>query len=568
MGSLTELEGVAMNIITMITASIHAIAQGQSSLHDPSALHMQHVKRCDLGNHNQKRKDDGHANINLVRLGGYLDVLKDEEWGKPGLKGVAEELGLVDQEYHRLKQALGETRYYSWGMMGDGSDELDNYLDRLVPRINSKLSSKRTCTNPSRPVTSQTSSCFLLLAGNTLSTTSQEICNKSKSEGDEIVDFLDDYVIMIIIIIIFALSQSAKHISKAVGEEDNEEHRHHVALRCFLYALLLSPQRHEPPDAGNNNNNNPMVTKDELIRQWAAQGFLTTTSKPRALVQEDFHSKGIRHHDDAYQIGNLIVQTFQEHSVLKLPFSPATEGEEATKTAARFLAYHGLVTDNLTEGDIFQEEQWLQDKRWIGMTCKQGMKDQAWHTNMKWLSKEEEPSGTAALVLRGCSKESSWFTKLNHLLPKLPSLLVLDLSYTPVESVPPSVWCLPNIQFLSLRGCSNLETLSSFYNDERTTSQEDRNINTNLLYLDLSYSAIKSFHCALFQNIPNLQELVLISCDNLVELPPSITALSSLTKLVVTGTQIKYFPENMFQDMKNLQSLELTDDKRLTEDIY
>ncbi|KAE8802064.1 putative disease resistance protein [Hordeum vulgare] len=61
----------------------------------------------------------------------------------------------------------------------------------------------------------------------------------------------------------------------------------------------------------------------------------------------------------------------------------------------------------------------------------------------------------------------------------------------------------------------------------------------------------------------NLEELILTSCSNLVELPPSMASLSSLTTLVVIGTQIKYFPKKIFEEMQKLQSLKLIDNKNL-----
>lgn len=44
--------------------------------------------------------------------------------------------------------------------------------------------------------------------------------------------------------------------------------------------------------------------------------------------------------------------------------------------------------------------------------------------------------------------------------------------------------------------------------------------------------------------------------------PPS-ALLSSLTTLEVTGTQIKYFPQKIFEEMQKLQSLKLIDNKEL-----
>ncbi|KAI5021237.1 hypothetical protein ZWY2020_055082 [Hordeum vulgare] len=66
-----------------------------------------------------------------------------------------------------------------------------------------------------------------------------------------------------------------------------------------------------------------------------------------------------------------------------------------------------------------------------------------------------------------------------------------------------------------------------------------------------------------WHDMSNLEELILTSCSNLVELPPSMASLSSLTTLVVIGTRIKYFPRKIFEEMQKLQSLKLIDNKNL-----
>lgn len=517
----------------------------------PRKKHFDQVIKVSLINPEEKRGGEGSLECQLVAA-------------------VAQELGLLDQEYHSYKQSMEEAHYFSW-------DDQDGYhggylFTKMPPRIIATLASKTyllVVENLYKPIMPGTFTNIFGLPPApgwsesewVVSCTSREDCSKSKSEDDIVYESFSDDDIMVLII--SALHQSAKDISKAVGQEDDVEHWHRVALRCFHYALLLFPQRHEPPNADKNNGVN--VTKEELIRHWAAQGFLTASNSPRAAQENMIHNMGIRHHDDVYQVGNIILQTFQDYSLLKLPFSPTTETDEPTETAAHFLAYHCLIVEHHTQDRIFHE--WLRNKiGWIKLDCKQGMEDRGWHVSRNWLSKEE-PNGLTSLILRGCSNKSNWFTELDHLLPKLPSLLVLDLSYTPLESVPHSVWCLPNIQFLSLRGCYNLTNLSSSSSSERTASQEDSNTKISLLYLDLSYSGINSFQCVLFQNMPLLQELVLVKCDNLLELPTSVTALSSLIKLEVSGTQIKYFPKNMFKDMQSLQSIKLIDNNKLMDEI-
>ena len=56
-------------------------------------------------------------------------------------------------------------------------------------------------------------------------------------------------------------------------------------------------------------------------------------------------------------------------------------------------------------------------------------------------------------------------------------------------------------------------------------------------------------------------ELLLLECSNLEGLPPSVAALSSLTRFELTRTQIKYLPVDIFQEMKKLRSLKLIENK-------
>ncbi|KAF8715451.1 hypothetical protein HU200_027102 [Digitaria exilis] len=64
--------------------------------------------------------------------------------------------------------------------------------------------------------------------------------------------------------------------------------------------------------------------------------------------------------------------------------------------------------------------------------------------------------------------------------------------------------------------------------------------------------------------MPNLIELLLVKCSNLEELPSSAAALSTLAKLELTGSQIKSFSVEMFEEMNNLQSLKLIDNSKLS----
>ena len=169
-------------------------------------------------------------------------------------------------------------------------------------------------------------------------------------------------------------------------------------------------------------------------------------------------------------------------------------------------------------------------------------------------------------IMRYCSQQSRFFKKqlaFDHFMATLHCLCALDLSYTPLESLPPSICYLQKLQLLSLRGCYRLTSPFSFPDAEINLCHNNCNRMLSLLYLDLSYSNIYTFQCDFFHSMPNLKELLLVRCSNLEELPPSIAVLSSLTTLEIIGTQIKSFPIEIFEEMGKFQSLKLIDNKLL-----
>ncbi len=76
------------------------------------------------------------------------------------------------------------------------------------------------------------------------------------------------------------------------------------------------------------------------------------------------------------------------------------------------------------------------------MTSKQQeMENQAWHLSTQLLGKEESNDPTT-FILRHFLHTSTLLNLIDNILPKLPCLRVLDLSYTQLESLPPTVWSL------------------------------------------------------------------------------------------------------------------------------
>ncbi|CAM0958573.1 unnamed protein product [Alopecurus aequalis] len=431
---------------------------------------------------------------------------------------AAKELGLLGEYYNSLKEKHDQLQYYTYGCDGAGLS-LQNHVQLISP-------------------------------------TSQDAYIKSKTEDDGVISVDKDEHIAFLTL--FALRRSAEHILNMVRQE-SIEYWHHMALDCFHYAMVIFAKH--PQVAA--------ITLDELIHQWA-----TLLPRMTGTISGNIKCSCIR------RIGRIILEAFQKYSLLQLPFSPASEAHEVTNTGAHFLAYHGLIAEGITVDELADNK-----KKWISFVGDHGC-----HVSREWLlSQEEGTRGTIALILRSCSEHI--LTKLNHFLPELCFLRLLDLSYTPLKSLPSSIGCLQNLRLLSFRGCHNLKTLfissttcatdstentssplSTLYQLEildmngvpfSCITQDVAKQKTNLIYLDMSYSEITAFPPKFFEDMSNLEELILVNCSNLVELPPSMAALSSLMTLEITGTQIKYFPWKIFEEMQKLQSLKLIDNNNL-----
>ncbi|XP_039818560.1 uncharacterized protein LOC120681082 [Panicum virgatum] len=457
---------------------------------------------------------------------------------------VAEQLGLLEHKYDMVDDA--ELRYYTYDMEKKQDDSVSPLeLKSIALQIMQNLLTKKyllvvhNLDRPIKPIVLEDTTEGLWLPAPwwkhsfwIVSTTSQDVYDRSNKPDEPrvIESFAGDDIL---ILTLHSLEQAAKYISVAVGHGE-EKYWHHVAVQCFHYAtmLLLIPcsSNVDPPKCDAQAD----VSSDVLIRQWAAQGILPVM-KPS--VQEKMGDTDGYHcqyyGDDIYQLGNVILEAFREYSLLQLPFSPATKDDEATISAAHFLAYHSLVVEPLTSGELCEgNHSQLEHMQWISHVG-----DQGWHVSRDWLS--QGSSGPTTLIIRHCSQHSRLFMKLesDDFLAKLPCLLVLDISYTPIESLPPSICCLQKLQLLSLRGCYNLRSPFSFPDTEIALCEKNSNKKLNLLYLDLSYSNISTFQCDFFHSIPTLKELLLVKCSNLEELPPSALALSSLTKLEIIGNK-------------------------------
>ncbi|XP_044953889.1 uncharacterized protein LOC123404039 [Hordeum vulgare subsp. vulgare] len=489
---------------------------------------------------------------------------------------AAKELGLLDQYYNGIKEKHDQVQYYTYGCDDDGrtSEDLEWHVQgTIVPQVIKHLVSQRymlVAENLQWPIESHS---LTLDAGlpspmwsNSrwlISTASHDAYNKN----DHLLSIDEDEHVMVLTL--YALHQSAEHILNMTRQE-NKEYWHQRALQCFHYAMAIFA-KHSQVVA---------VTSDELIHHWAAQGILPSMV---AIKEEEQETTTISSKcSNMHQVGMVILEAFKKYSLLQLPFSPANDAYEATNTGAQFLAYHGLIAEGITVDELFDEK-----KKWISFAS-----DNGWHVSPEWF-RPEESRGATALIVRGCSHQSLILSKLDSSLTKLCFLRVLDISYTPIKSLPSSIGCLINLRLLSLRGCHGLKTLSYSSTSSATDSSINNTSNSplatlyqleildmngvpsahltqdvasqkwNLIHLDMSYSEITTFPPDFFQDMSNLEELILTSCSNLVELPPSMASLSSLTTLVVIGTQIKYFPQKIFEEIHKLQSLKLIDNKNL-----
>uniref|UniRef100_A0A8I6W3Q0 Disease resistance protein At4g27190-like leucine-rich repeats domain-containing protein n=2 Tax=Hordeum vulgare subsp. vulgare TaxID=112509 RepID=A0A8I6W3Q0_HORVV len=493
---------------------------------------------------------------------------------------AAKELGQLGQPYNRLKEKHDDLQYYTYGCDDGGtSEDLEWHVRQtIVPQIIQQLLTKRyllVVENLEWPI--EPGSLALEDVGLPppswaysqwlISTTSRDVYNKSKSQDDRVISILSDD--LVVVLIIYAMHQSAEHIH-SVMHQGSKEYWHRISLDCFHYAMTLFVGHSQVVD----------VTSEELIHQWATQGVIP---QPHMTIKEDEETNTISSKcSHMHRVGRVILEAFHKYSLLQLPFSPATEAYEASNTGAQFFLYHGLIAESITPDELFDNK-----KKWISFNG-----DHGWHVSREWL-RPEETRGPTTLILRGCSHQSLILSKLDSFLPKLCFLRVLDISYTPIKSLPSSIGCLTNLRLLSLRGCHGLKTLSysstisPTNTSTNTTSnsplstlylleildmngvpfshltQDVANQKWNLIHLDMSYSEITTFPPDFFEDMSNLEELILTSCSNLVELPPSMASLSSLTTLVVIGTQIKYFPKKIFEEMQKLQSLKLIDNKNL-----
>nr|TKV99618.1 hypothetical protein SEVIR_8G055900v2 [Setaria viridis] len=431
-----------------------------------------------------------------------------------------------------------------------------------------------------------------------ISTTSKDVCDKSRqaiTRSPMVVHLSWEYYHALpfhdllepewAVLIKEALVDAAASIHNTLKQQ-GDEFWLHVAQHCLYYGVLYHRLQGA---AGCQASTTFSVTSDELVRCLVAEELIFSTTSPTRKPAAT-GKKQSNYYRSAYEAGKVVVQALQEYSLLPIySVSTPTSSTSWTATTTSASSFQDNITgvSQLAKGvsRLKQDELYVPKRReklrWVSFMNGDGR-----HVSWDWERprKAEFIRGKVSmstLILRGCSNISGFDEVLNSFIR------VLDLSYTQIDSLPPGFSQLLNLNLLSLRGCSHLETLSPSppSSDEETSplahlgnlqvldmngvplleiTQQDGSNKRNLHYLDLSGSRITTLPSEFFHSMLSLEELILGHCSNLKELPPSMAELSNLLFLHVEGTKITSFPEDMFEAMQRLRTLKLIDNTLLT----
>ncbi|OQU82982.1 hypothetical protein SORBI_3005G057000, partial [Sorghum bicolor] len=403
-----------------------------------------------------------------------------------------------------------------------------------------------------------------------ISTTSKDVCEKSR--GDKGYDFWvyhltpeyyyapsfsdlreRDWAVLIK----EALLDAARSIYSTLEDKGYPvKFWLHVAQQCLYYGILYHKLQE---DDGSKASNASSITSDELVRCWVAEDLLFSTTVS-TNTQEATVKEQSNYYRSAYEAGKVVIEALHEYSLLPIY-------SVSTSTVSNSSPIDVNTGVSKLAGTVPQEQP-----RWVSFLNDDG-RHVSWNC---WPRETRGDIKMTTLILRGCSDMSAF--RLDKLLT--PHLHVLDLSYTPINSLPLSFSNVLNLYLLSLRGCSQLKILSPIPpNSEKQSSplahlenlavldmngvplieliQQDGSNKRNLHYLDLSGSKFSTLPSEFFCEMSSLEELIFGNCTNLRELPLSMAQLSNLLVLHVEGTQITAFPDHMFQNMQSLHTLKL-----------
>ncbi|KAL6870874.1 hypothetical protein ACP4OV_014722 [Aristida adscensionis] len=456
-----------------------------------------------------------------------------------------------------------------------------------------------------------------------ISTTSKVVCDKSRQLSARNFRYWDGYHLSPeyynalpfddlgerdwAMLIKEALWDAAGSIHEALQKQQDKGFWLHVALHCLYYAILYHPlQGAAGCQASSATVSSSSISSDELVRCWVAERLLFSTTSPFDILE--INGKIQSSYRSAYEAGKVVIQALQKYSLLPV-YSVSTRIGSTSRTVNTStsspqdditgVSQLAMGVPRLDQDELYDHKKSCQ-LRWVSF-----FNDDGRHVSWDWRSRYSSPGvrakfipekmTTSTLVLRGCSNIQGFpFHKVFG-----PHLHVLDLSYTTINSLPPLFSRLLNLYLLSLRGCSQLKTLSGqLQTSEKETlsgqlqtsekeapplshlgklealdmngvpllelTQQDGNNKSNLHYLDISGSRITTLPTQFFSGMASLEELILGNCPNLEELPPSLAELYNLLVLHVEGTQITSFPKDMFESLQRLHKLKLVNNKRLT----
>ncbi|QHO25564.1 Putative disease resistance RPP13-like protein [Arachis hypogaea] len=302
--------------------------------------------------------------------------------------------------------------------------------------------------------------------------------------------------------------------------------------RCFVYCSLF-PKDYE-------------FERDELVLLWMAEGLLQQPNSSGGTLEEvgykyfnDLVSRSFLQHSETDENSFVMHDLMHDLAIFyggKF-FCRTLELKTADKHEAypRHLSYSLNIRDSLSK--FLEACDNLQDTRTL-LKINAGIRHDS--------SKKIDPCRLLAQLKHVRVLSFEFFPRDHNSLPDsigdLIHLRYLDLSDSPIVTLPESMCKCYNLQTLKLSDCERLEKLPSNMQDL-----------VNLLHLDLSCTAIEVLPESL-SKLHNLQTLKLRECENLKKLPSKMQDLINLHHLDIEGTKIEEMPKGMSK-LKDLQIL-------------